>query len=158
MPVVKTKLFLFGVLISSLFFFLIFADVRLKKGVPFELVDTGISVPFLHRIQGVVYHSNFHAKPTNSAPETPTMLIFSELWMIHPNPAQVNNCCILGQTGSVFLGLNGCKACSSNPDRPILHHPNGSFDVGEEQYLLWEDDGAPDEDLDYGDYKDDDDD
>ena len=55
----------------------------------------------------------------------------------------------------------GCQACKGNPDRPALHHPSfGSFDVGEQQCLLFEDDGISDDDIDYydDDYDDNDDD
>jgi len=64
------------------------------------VVDTGVSVGFMHKVQGVVYHSNFHVIAANAPPGTPTLVLFAELWEIYPYPPRVTSCSILGTTGS----------------------------------------------------------
>jgi len=68
----------------------------LDKGVTYELVKAGPSAGFMHRKQGVVYHCNFQAKPTNSSDDSDTMIFFGELMEIYPKDPSVTNCCILG--------------------------------------------------------------
>ena len=84
----------------------------MDKGVTYELVKAGPSAGFMHRKQGVVYHCNFQAKPTDSSDDSDTMIFFGELMEIYPKDPSVTNCCILGPVeagmsmGESSLSLN----------------------------------------------------